>query len=122
MAGDTDGFARFARDFGYLEKFLQAITAHAANAPGPAGERLRELLEGEGERWSEVRAVLEGRGPTAAGRSGARPPAAAPAAASGGVSDGGPARAASGARPTDGVAGNGLTVGSLLGDRRQRDP
>lgn len=56
----------FARDLGYLFPFLDRLAAHAASATGSNGERLRELVEGERDRWEQIRALLSGEGEDAA--------------------------------------------------------
>lgn len=111
---EASGDAPFARDFGYLDKFLAGVTAHAAGVPGSRGDRLRELLSGEIERFSEIRSLLAGAEP------GARPAESGERPAERG-SDVSPT-----SRPIDlvpnsapAVPGRALTVGSLLGDRRR---
>jgi len=104
---EASGDAPFARDFGYLDKFLAGVTAHAAGVSGSRGDRLRELLSGEIERFTEIRSLLAGAEPRerpAERNSDVAPPT----------------------RPIDvvsssatSVPGRALTVGSLLGDRRR---
>jgi hypothetical protein len=102
---ETAGAQPFARDFGYLEKFLTGLTEHASNASGARGERLRALLVGEAARFEEIRALLSGAepaldsNPAEPSPEGVQPPAAI----------------------ADRAANGGFTVGSLLGDRRRVD-
>lgn len=91
--------ADFSRDFGYLDKFLVNIAAHAATLPEPQGSRLKQLMVEETARWAEVRRLLAGENPAAAPA-----PAAVPAPS--------PAPEAKPASP-------GLTVGSLLGQPKK---
>lgn len=77
----------FARDLGYLDKFLAALRAHAGGRPEPERAELSQLLAEETERWERIKALLSGEG--------RRPVAAEPRAP---------------ARP-------GLTIGSLMPDR-----
>lgn len=108
--------APFARDFGYLDKFLLAVNEHASSVEGPRGARLRELLAGEVERFSEVRRLLAGGEPDAA-------------ASRADGADRGDADATDRSRPAPGdrpglagpAPGRELTVGSLLGDRRRSE-
>lgn len=112
---EASGDAPFARDFGYLDKFLAGVTAHAAGVPGSRGDRLRELLSGEIERFTEIRSLLAGAEPRVrpTERNSERPAER--------NSDVAPPT-----RPIDvvsssatSVPGRSLTVGSLLGDRRR---
>lgn len=100
---DSQGAAQFGRDFGYLGKFLLSITDHASTLPGQRGERLRALLDGEVAKWEEIRQLLLS---TVAPPSSASQP------------DDAAARLA--VRPGGSSAAMGLTVGSLLGDRRRQ--
>lgn len=52
------GSDAFARDLGYLFPFLDRLAAHAASVTGSEGDRLRELVEGERDRWEQIRALL----------------------------------------------------------------
>ncbi len=90
---------QFARDFGYLDKFLVNVAKHAETLPPDRGGRLKQLLAEEATRWDEVKRLLAGGAP------GAASPASAPSAAAAPVKEG---RAVP-------VAPTGLTVGSLLG-------
>lgn len=96
---------QFARDFGYLDKFLVSVAKHAETLPPERGGRLKQLMAEETARWEEVKRLLAGSAPTAA------TPANATATAS-------PAPILA-ARPAEGPQGlaapSGLTVGSLLG-------
>lgn len=115
--------APFARDFGYLDKFLLAVNEHASSVEGARGARLRELLAGEVERFSEVRRLLAGGEPDAA--------ASRADGADRGDADAnrGDADATDRSRPAPGdrpgsagpAPGRELTVGSLLGDRRRSE-
>lgn len=89
---------QFARDFGYLDKFLVSIAKHAETLPPERAGRLKQLMSEETTRWEEVKRLLAGGAPGAA-------PAASTAAPDA------PAKAA----PTGPVAPTGLTIGSLLG-------
>lgn len=67
----------FARDLGYLAKFLQALQMHADSLEAPAGDRLKSLLGEQEAAWAEIRALLAGDPRAAAGAADA-PAAAAP--------------------------------------------
>jgi len=97
---------KFARDFGYLDKFFVSLTAHADTLPPAAGARLKQIMREEASRWNEVRSLLSGGAvvvPTASAASNHAPPPAvevpAPAAPPASTSKHPPA----------------LTVGSLMG-------
>lgn len=64
MAKSNAGGAPFAKDLGYLDRFLVGVTNYAASAEGERGESLRRLLDGEIERWNEIGALLRGETPT----------------------------------------------------------
>lgn len=120
-ADSTEG-APFARDFGYLAKFLVAVEEHAASVGGARGDRLRELLAGEVERFAEIRSLLSGAEP-ATGPTVERedaPSTAGDLEPSGSASSPLPSPAAS-PRSIPPAVGRELTVGSLLGDRRRTD-
>jgi len=53
----------FAKDFDYLVPFLTNVAQHVAKLQGERGERLRELLSGEAQKWSEIAALLSGANP-----------------------------------------------------------
>lgn len=114
MAAEKDAAARFARDFGYLDKFLKGIQEFASTQTGERGERLQALLAGEPERWGEVRALLEGKAVSASSSqsSEAPKPASQPAGESYASSDPAPTAAS---KP----AGAEATVGRSLRDRRE---
>jgi hypothetical protein len=78
--------ADFARDLGYLDKFLVALRAHAGTLGAGAGARLAALLDEEERRWAEIRALLSGAPTKAPAAPAAEPADAAPgrAADSGG--------------------------------------
>lgn len=99
----------FARDLGYLAKFLQDLRAHAATLGAPAGPRLMALLDSEDAAWAEIRALLEGQ---PAGDASV-PNAEAPARAA--VSEHGAPKPVAPPLMTSGEATmRRLTVGSLL--------
>lgn len=56
----------FSRDLGYLARFLDKLAAHAGTLPGERGARLAQLIAEEGERWSEISALLGGEASVAA--------------------------------------------------------
>lgn len=143
MAADKDAAARFARDFGYLDKFLKGIQEFAATQGGERGERLQALLVGEPERWSEVRALLEGKAVSASAPVATKPvkqtspsgeatadspnpaptspsrPAGTEATVGRSLRDRREATNQDGAnRVSESGGGSGLTVGRLLVDRR----
>lgn len=97
--------APFARDLGYLEKFLGALEAHATSLPEPEGARLASLLREERARWEEIGALLGGQAAPGQEADSEAPPASAS-----------PARMAP-AAPTQELPRPRWTVGSLLGDR-----
>lgn len=89
----------FARDLGYLDKFLSGLTQHAATLPPAQGTRLKELMSEEATRWAEIKRLLAGEVPASHAHQQPTPPSAmAPV-----VKTPEPTRSA------------GLTVGSLLG-------
>lgn len=90
---------QFARDFGYLDKFLANMAKHADTLPPDRGGRLKQLMAEETARWEEVKRLLAGGAPATAAVSASAEPAA---------SDAAPTKAAP-------VAPIGLTIGSLLG-------
>jgi hypothetical protein len=69
--------ADFARDLGYLDKFLASLLAHADSLTPTEGARLRALVDEEVRRWAEIRALLDA-GVKGAGASTEARPAAAP--------------------------------------------
>jgi hypothetical protein len=97
---------QFARDFGYLDKFLAGLAKHAETLPPDRGSRLKALMAEEVTRWDEVKRLLAGGAPAATPASVAPPPAPAPGVAAPSAPAPGPAAA---------MAPQGLTVGSLLG-------
>jgi hypothetical protein len=102
--------ADFARDLGYLDKFLSAVKAHAGTVGGPAGSRLAQLMDEEQSRWQEIRGLLAGGNPGQnPGPTASHAPPLAPS------SSGAPIAA-----PTHGGRRMRLqlTVGSLIGPRR----
>ncbi len=104
MAKSKEGGAPFAKDFGYLDRFLAGVTEYAATADGGRGERLRRLLDGEIERWREIGALLRGEASIP-------PPAPAAPAEAGSAPTAAENDAARAAAPSSGPFG--LTVGSL---------
>jgi hypothetical protein len=97
---------KFARDFGYLDKFFVSLTAHADTLPPAAGARLKQIIGEEASRWNEVRSLLSGGAvvvPTASAASNNAPPpqVVVPSPSAAPVPSGKPAPA--------------LTVGSLMG-------
>lgn len=80
----------FARDFGYLDKFLTNLRTHAETLPEPQRGELAKLVAAEASHWDRIKDLLGGE-PTAAP---ANPPSS----------------------PV-GSAPRGLTVGSLLAGR-----
>jgi hypothetical protein len=52
--------ADFARDLGYLDKFLAGLATHAKSLPEPAGSRLAALVAEELVRWREITSLLQG--------------------------------------------------------------
>ena len=100
----------FARDFGYLDKFLAGLAKHADTLPPAQGARLKTLMAEEHTRWAEVKRLLAGEATSApVAPTHAQPPAPA-----------GPSIAAQPPQPAP-VASSGpahpvgLTVGSLIG-------
>ncbi|HEY9900367.1 MAG TPA: hypothetical protein V6D00_14425 [Pantanalinema sp.] len=87
--------ASFARDLGYLDKFLAGLKAHAQGLSEPQRAELLGLLEEEVARWGRIKGILGGGGGS---------PVAAPSTAGGTAPA--PAR--------DLAAGSGWTVGSLM--------
>ena len=61
----TSDDAAIARDLGYLEKFFDKLEAHADEQAPAAGERLRELMGQERQRWQEIRGLIAGEAPEA---------------------------------------------------------
>ena len=57
----------FARDFGYLDKFFVNISAYADTLPAADGQRLKQLMAEETQRWAEIRGLL-GVGPRVAAK------------------------------------------------------
>lgn len=55
--------ASFARDLGYLDKFLAALAAHAEGLSEPDRTELLGLLAEENARWPQIKALLEGKAP-----------------------------------------------------------
>lgn len=55
----------FARDLGYLAKFLESLRSHAATLEPVAGQRLLSLLDEEAGRWDEIKRILAGQVPGA---------------------------------------------------------
>lgn len=101
---EESGQGTFARDFGYLDKFLTGLAQHATTIPGERGARLVRLMSEEATRWQEIKQLLSGAGseplPSVpqAPRSPSSPTTPPPVAA--------------------GPAGH-LTVGSLLGQPKK---
>lgn len=48
----------FARDLGYLSKFLQGLRTHAASLEAPASARLAALLDDQDRAWAEIRSLI----------------------------------------------------------------
>lgn len=80
----------FARDLGYLDKFLKTLATHAESMPEPQRAELLRLVAAEAAHWDRIKALLSGNAASA--------PAAAPVASAALVS----------------AAPRGLTVGSLM--------
>jgi hypothetical protein len=55
--------ATFQRDLGYLAKFLDSLSLHAATLEPQAGERLLALLDEQTACWQEIGAILGGVAP-----------------------------------------------------------
>lgn len=95
---------QFARDFGYLDKFLVNMAKHAETLPPDRGGRLKQIMAEETARWDEVKRLLAGGAP--AGGAPTSVPTAAPST---------PAAPAAAPAREGSPAPVGLTVGSLLG-------
>lgn len=100
----TDGFAR---DLGYLDAFFDKLEAHGASMGGAGGDRLRTLVGEERRRWAEIKSLLAGGAPQAAG----------PTPAARTNSDLASARGGAPAAPAGRGSPSNLTVGSLRGAR-----
>ncbi len=117
MAG-ADGFGR---DLGYLEKFFDALEAHAGTLPSYTGARLTSFVREERARWADIRPVITGvpraAPPEPEAAPGEPPPKAAPREPPAAVAKlppiGPPPGPAAEAAPKPGV----FTVGSLKGER-----
>lgn len=48
----------FARDLGYLDKFLAALRGHAEGLPEPRRQELLRLLASEDGQWARIKALL----------------------------------------------------------------
>jgi hypothetical protein len=59
-AEETTVPSPFARDLGYLKRFLTALEAHADTLADAPASSLRALLAEEGERWGRIEALLDG--------------------------------------------------------------
>lgn len=89
--------ASFARDLGYLDKFLVSLKTHAGTLSEPQRSELLGLLDEEAQRWGRIKGILDGQ--------------AAPAAASAKAeASNSPAPVAGSVEP----ASRGWTVGSLM--------
>lgn len=109
MAAETKDSAAFARDLGYLDKFLTSLTAHAATLPGEQGARLKQLMAEEGQRWAEIKRLLDGQAPASNAGPGPAGMAVAPVAAVTAPALTGPPKPSS----------MSFTVGSLLGQPKK---
>lgn len=89
----------FARDFGYLDKFLTNLGTHADGLPEPQRSELKRLVSAEVSQWERIKALLRGEMPIAPTSKPAAPATSAPVA---------PAAAPMA------EAKRGLTVGSLM--------
>ncbi len=87
----------FARDLGYLDKFLTGLGAHADSLSEPQRSELKRLVEAEVSQWARIKALLQGEAPAAQSHS-----APGPAASDQKAPDPAP------------VSRRGLTVGSLM--------
>lgn len=85
--------ASFARDLGYLDKFLVSLKTHAGTMSEPQRSELIDLVSEQVERWGRIKGILSGQ--------------AAPVEAAG-TKDAEPAPAQAGS------ATRGWTVGSLM--------
>jgi hypothetical protein len=79
-AEETTVPSPFARDLGYLKRFLTALEAHADTLPAEASMSLRTLLAEEVGRWGQIEALLDGGGETVRSAPAADSPKAQPAA------------------------------------------
>ncbi|MBO9539540.1 hypothetical protein J7643_03005 [bacterium] len=52
--------ASFARDLGYLDKFLTNLKTHAGSLAEPQRGELVKLLDEEVQRWDRIKALLSG--------------------------------------------------------------
>ncbi|MBC7543138.1 MAG: hypothetical protein H7338_10440 [Candidatus Sericytochromatia bacterium] len=101
MANDTP----WARDLGYLERFIQKLEGQAADLPDERRGKALAMLGAERSQWATIMALLAG-GPVTADMTPAAGPRTVPAAV---------AQAAPAAVPLSAAATGGLTVGSLIG-------
>lgn len=90
----------YAKDLGYLDKFIARLEADAASLPADRREQALKLLAAERTQWSRIMALLAGEPVQAEA---VAPPPAPPVVRS-------PAPAAQ-PQPSR----SGLTVGSLIG-------
>lgn len=95
----------YAKDLGYLDKFIARLEADAASLPADRREQALSLLAAERTQWSRIMALLAGE-PVQADAPSAPPPQAPPVVRS-------PAPTAPAAPPQS--PRPGLTVGSLIG-------
>jgi hypothetical protein len=102
----------FARDLGYLSKFLQGLRTHAASLEAPASARLAALLDDQERAWAEIRSLIAagtvdpGAAPVEASRLAPEAPRPAPET---------PLKPAAPSVATTGEAtGRRFTVGSLI--------
>lgn len=106
--------ANFARDFGYLDKFLVNVANHANTLPPERGARLKALMIEETARWAEVKALLEGNAAPAYSVPTANAPLSTPAPS--------PVVSVPAATAAASAAGKPipqLTVGSLMGQPKK---
>lgn len=61
MAQASDSSMPFARDFGYLAKFFDGLTAHAGTLGAAEGARLKTLIGEERVRWEEIKGLVAGQ-------------------------------------------------------------
>lgn len=90
----------FARDLGYLAKFLESLRTHASTLDPAEGQRLLSLLDEESGRWAEIKQILAGEATSNPGTTAAAEPASAEPPQAG--------------RPRP--FSTGFTVGSLRGE------
>ena len=95
----------FARDLGYLSKFLQGLRTHAASLEAPASARLAALLDDQERAWAEIRSLIA---------AGTAEPGAAPVEAPRPAPEAPLKPAAPSVATTGEATGRRFTVGSLI--------